>query len=68
MVSIYGMNREKMECQQMYCHFRRPSKFLEEFSMSDANYWYNVLALSTIFVVLRIAAYFVLRYKLHSIK
>lgn len=68
MVSIYGFDRPKMDCEEIYCHFRRPSKFLEEFSMSEANFWVNAAALTVIFIGLRIVAYFVLRVRLLTLK
>lgn len=68
MVSIYGMGREKLNCSAMYCHFRSPKKFLEEMSMIDAEYWIDATALIAILVGLRICAYFVLRWKIHSIR
>jgi ATP-binding cassette, subfamily G (WHITE), member 1 len=68
MYSIYGMDREKLKCSQIYCHFRSPKKFLEEMSLDDAEYWIDATALFGFFVVLRIIAYFVLRWKLHSVK
>lgn len=68
MISIYGMNREKLQCNEIYCHFRNPKKFLEEMSMEHAEYWIDVVALISIFLALRVIAYFVLRWKLHSIQ
>ncbi|XP_011183897.2 ATP-binding cassette sub-family G member 4 isoform X2 [Zeugodacus cucurbitae] len=68
MVSIYGMDRAKLECHEMYCHFRSPKKFLEEMSMDNAEYWVDAVALLGTFVALRIVAYFVLRWKLHLIR
>ncbi|XP_014103249.2 ATP-binding cassette sub-family G member 1 isoform X2 [Bactrocera oleae] len=68
MVSIYGMDRAKLECHEMYCHFRSPKKFLEEMSMDNAEYWIDAVALLGTFVALRIIAYFVLRWKLHLIR
>lgn len=68
MVSIYGMNRAKLECSEMYCHFRNPQKFLEEMSMDKSEYWIDAAALAGFFVILRVIAYFVLRWKLHSIR
>lgn len=65
MVSIYGMDRAKLQCSEMYCHFRSPKKFLEEMSMDRAEYWIDAVALIGTFIVLRIIAYFVLRWKLH---
>ncbi|KAH8237985.1 hypothetical protein KR032_010055 [Drosophila birchii] len=68
MVAIYGMDRAKMQCNQMYCHYRVPKKFLEEMSMDNALFWVDAVALIGIFFALRIVAYFVLRWKLHMIR
>lgn len=68
MISIYGMNRQKLECEQMYCHYRNPQKFLEELSMDKAEYWFDATALIIIFLILRIVTYFVLRWRIYSIR
>ncbi|XP_055376467.1 ATP-binding cassette sub-family G member 4 [Condylostylus longicornis] len=68
MISIYGMDREKLQCSEIYCHYRSPKKFLEQMSMDKAEYWIDAVALIGIFFALRIIAYFVLRWKLHSIR
>ncbi|KAH8412893.1 hypothetical protein KR009_006528 [Drosophila setifemur] len=68
MVAIYGMDRAKLQCNQMYCHYRVPKKFLEEMSMDNALFWVDAVALIGIFFALRIIAYFVLRWKLHMIR
>ena len=68
MIAVYGMDRPKLECEEMYCHFRSPKKFLEEMSMDKAQYWIDALALFGIFIALRVVAYFVLRWKIHSIR
>ncbi|KAM8718183.1 hypothetical protein ACLKA7_004831 [Drosophila subpalustris] len=68
MVSIYGMDRAKLHCNEIYCHHRVPKKFLEWMSMEDARFWVDAVALIGIFFALRIIAYFVLRWKLHMIR
>uniref|UniRef100_A0A182Q2X2 ABC transporter domain-containing protein n=1 Tax=Anopheles farauti TaxID=69004 RepID=A0A182Q2X2_9DIPT len=68
MVSVYGMDRAKLACTEIYCHFRSPKKFLEEMSMDNAEYWIDATALFGFFIALRVIAYFVLRWKLHSIR
>ena len=68
MIAIYGMDRPKLHCSEMYCHFRSPKKFLEEMSMDTGEYWIDALALFGLFILLRVIAYFVLRWKLHSIR
>ncbi|XP_053697569.1 ATP-binding cassette sub-family G member 1-like [Sabethes cyaneus] len=68
MVAVYGMNRADLECSKVYCHWRRTPRFLEEMSMHKAEYWIDATALIGFFVGLRIIAYFVLRWKLHSVR
>lgn len=68
MVSVYGMGREKLSCTEIYCHYRSPQKFLEEMSMDKAEYWIDATALFCLFIGLRVVAYLVLRWKLHSIR
>lgn len=66
MISIYGLDRQRLECTKDYCHFRYPKKFLEQMSMSGdlETYLIDAGALSLIFILLRIVVYFVLRVKL----
>ncbi|XP_030380667.1 ATP-binding cassette sub-family G member 1 [Scaptodrosophila lebanonensis] len=68
MVAIYGMDRAKLQCSTIYCHYRSPKKFLEEMSMDNALFWVDAVALIGTFFALRIIAYFVLRWKLHMIR
>ena len=66
MISIYGYGREKLSCSEAYCHFRNPTKFLEEMDMATAKYWIDAVALGGFFILLRCVAYIVLRLKLRS--
>lgn len=68
MVAIYGLGREKLKCSNVYCHYRDPKKFLEELSMDKAEWWVDAVALLCIFIGLRIIAYFVLRWRIYSIR
>lgn len=34
MLAIFGWNRSKMQCEQMYCHFSWPYKFMEELGIT----------------------------------
>lgn len=51
---------------QIYCHFKNPETTLEELDMLDADFTLDVLALLLIFVVLRVAAYLFLRWKIKN--
>lgn len=66
MISIYGLDRAKLECKELYCHFKYPTTFLNQMSMKGDidTYIIDVAVLIGLFVLLRIAAYFVLRIKL----
>lgn len=64
MIAIYGGGRPKLNCSEIYCHYKNPSKFLEEMDMSGVEYWTDVVALVGFFILLRISAYFALKLKL----
>ncbi|XP_011704186.1 PREDICTED: ATP-binding cassette sub-family G member 4 isoform X1 [Wasmannia auropunctata] len=65
-LTIYGYGREKLKCFQVYCHFKNPETTLEELDMLDADFTLDTLALLLIFVILRIAAYLFLRWKIKT--
>lgn len=66
MIAVFGLNRKKLTCNQDYCHFKYPMKFLDMMSMDGdmTTYLIDVGALLLVFVLLRISVYFVLRVKL----
>lgn len=68
MISVYGYNRAKLKCSVAYCHFKSPTKFLEEMSMQNADFWMDAVALAGFLLTLRVIAYFVLRLKLRSLR
>jgi len=53
---------------QVYCHFKDPETTLEELDMLNADFVLDILALVLIFVVLRIAAYLFLRWKIKNVR
>ncbi|XP_011314768.1 ATP-binding cassette sub-family G member 4 [Fopius arisanus] len=65
-LATYAFDRPKLKCHQPYCHFKDPSTTLEELDMVNASFTLDILALLLIFVVLRVAAYMFLRWKLKS--
>ncbi|KAF3424717.1 hypothetical protein E2986_04159 [Frieseomelitta varia] len=62
--ALYGYNREKTSCSQMYCHYKMPKTLMMEMSMTDGNYWIDILYLFCYYVLFRIAVYFSLKRKL----
>ncbi|CAB3368406.1 Hypothetical predicted protein [Cloeon dipterum] len=65
-LATYAFGREKLKCSQVHCHFKKPETTLEELDMLDADYRLDIIALVVIFIILRIAAFLFLRWKLKS--
>lgn len=63
-LATYGFEREKLKCFQTYCHFKSPTTTLEELDMLESDIKLDIIALIAIFVILRIAAFMFLRWKL----
>ncbi|XP_069686822.1 ATP-binding cassette sub-family G member 4-like isoform X3 [Periplaneta americana] len=66
MQCIYGYNRPNMKCPEIYCYFKSPLKFLEQFSMEDAVYEYDVLALVMWIVILQVSVLLALKWRVHT--
>ncbi|XP_047001466.1 ATP-binding cassette subfamily G member 4 [Schistocerca americana] len=66
--AIYGMDRPKLDCSVFYCHYRIPSVFLDTIAMGHTPFWVDVVALCGILLALRVAAYFLLRWKLYAVR
>lgn len=66
--AIYGMDRATLDCPDGYCHFKYPTKFLEVIDMRGNQFWNDIIALTMILFVLRIVAYYCLRWKLNAVR
>ncbi|XP_046739749.1 ATP-binding cassette subfamily G member 4 [Diprion similis] len=65
-LATYSFARERLKCSVVHCHFKSPKITLQELDMEDADFTLDILALLLIFVLLRIAAFVFLRWKLKS--
>uniref|UniRef100_A0A3Q3D2Y1 ATP binding cassette subfamily G member 4 n=1 Tax=Hippocampus comes TaxID=109280 RepID=A0A3Q3D2Y1_HIPCM len=65
-LSIYGMNRTELECPGLVCKFQKPEEVLQLLDVEDAKLYVDFMVLGVFFFVLRLATYFVLRYKVKS--
>ncbi|XP_687685.2 ATP-binding cassette sub-family G member 4 [Danio rerio] len=65
-LSIYGMNRSELECPGIVCKFQKPEEVLQLLDVEDAKLYVDFMVLGVFFLVLRLATYFVLRYKVKS--
>lgn len=60
------MNRTDLECPEAMCTFQKPEQVLELLDMKDATLYVDFVSLGVFFVVLRVATYVVLHYKVKS--
>lgn len=68
--AIYGLDRPVIFCpdEALYCHYKYPTKFLNEISMEGDQFWNDTVALFIILFCLRVAAYVLLKWKLTAIR
>jgi len=67
-LSVYGYNRPNLKCSEVYCYFKSPLKFLQEFEMADGVYAYDVLALVIWVVAVYISLFCALKYRIHNLQ
>uniref|UniRef100_A0A3B5B1K8 ATP-binding cassette sub-family G member 4-like n=1 Tax=Stegastes partitus TaxID=144197 RepID=A0A3B5B1K8_9TELE len=65
-LSIYGMNRSELECPGKVCKFQQPEEVLQLLDVEDAKLYIDFIVLGVFFIILRLATYLVLRYKVKS--
>lgn len=65
-LSIYGMNRSELECPDVVCKFQKPEEVLQLLDVEDAKLYVDFIVLGVFFLVLRLATYLVLRYRVKS--
>ncbi|XP_039259410.2 ATP-binding cassette subfamily G member 4-like [Styela clava] len=71
LISIYGLNRTQLQCNDesgVGCQFQDPTRVLQEMDVDEDDLWLDFVILAIFFVVLRLAAYFVLRLRVRMEK
>lgn len=63
-ISIFGLDREKLPCSDIYCHYAHPKQFLKDNELTSEQYSMVVLALFVIAIVVILCAYIMLKIRL----
>lgn len=65
--AIYGLNRPNLDCDDNddgFCRYKNPQTFLDEITMTADQFWNDIIGLIIILIIVRVAAYYFLRWKL----
>ncbi|KAM8717318.1 hypothetical protein ACLKA7_004079 [Drosophila subpalustris] len=64
MLAIFGNDRPPLECNEMYCHLKRPKHILKALDMERANYQLAFFFLLGLLIMLRILAFYIMSFRL----
>lgn len=64
MLAIFGYNRERLDCNDIYCQFVHPKYILKVMDMEHANYQLAFFFLLGLLVMLRILAFYIMSFRL----
>ncbi|XP_039310994.1 ATP-binding cassette sub-family G member 1 isoform X2 [Solenopsis invicta] len=65
--TVYGYDRKDLKCDEFYCHFKKPSKFLAEMDINDVNVVNNLVLILGIGVLMHLLTASALWCKLNRI-
>jgi hypothetical protein len=63
MLTIYGSDRAKLDCNAELCYYRSPKKFLKFMQLEEGSYSFDVIALAVFVLVMQVLLYCALRFK-----
>lgn len=52
--TMYGFNRMELKCDDLYCHYKKPTKFLKEMDVGDTNVMNNLILILGIGVLMHL--------------
>ncbi|XP_066495552.1 ATP-binding cassette sub-family G member 4 [Tiliqua scincoides] len=65
-LTIYALERGELECKTESCPFKDPSRILQELDVEEAKLYLDFIVLGIFFVILRLLAYLILKYRVKS--
>ncbi|GAB0094349.1 hypothetical protein DMENIID0001_096360 [Sergentomyia squamirostris] len=66
-LSIYGLNRTKLECNDIYCHYNNPKKLLHDIDVEETDGWIELLRLLYILFFFFVIGYFIARHRISNV-
>lgn len=63
-LSIFGYGRPEMSCDEIFCYYKKPQKFMKDMALDQGSFLYACIALTTMCFLLRIAAFYVMSYRI----
>lgn len=62
---VFGFNRTKLNCHEVYCHFEHPKKFMNFIGLHE-DLSKNFMAIISTLAVVHTATFFIMRYRLKN--
>ncbi|XP_063709394.1 ABC transporter G family member 2-like [Culicoides brevitarsis] len=63
-LSIFGYNRPEMQCDEIFCYYKKPKKFIQDMALDNGSFLHACISLTVMFLVLRVAAFYVMSYRI----
>jgi hypothetical protein len=60
-LTVFGLDRPDLDCDDIYCHFKKPEVVLRMLDIHRSSVWTEILALFGIMIVFRSLCYIGLR-------
>ncbi|XP_021933220.1 ATP-binding cassette sub-family G member 1-like isoform X2 [Zootermopsis nevadensis] len=62
-LTVFGLDRADLDCNDIYCHFKKPKVVLRMLDIDNSSVWTEIAALLGIMIVFRSLCYFGLRWR-----
>ncbi|XP_037302867.1 ATP-binding cassette sub-family G member 1 isoform X2 [Manduca sexta] len=62
-LTMFGFNRQPLECREMYCHFSKPDVLLKYLDVDTSSVWIEIVSILGLLFVFRSLCYIGLRWR-----
>lgn len=62
-LTIFGFDRQPLECNEVYCHFAKPQVLLDYLDIESTSVWLEVFIMLSIMFVFRSLCFIGLRWR-----